>query len=109
MDGAAAPDDRMKRLIFVSAVSRVAYLKEAIELQESAHEHAETEKSFEQLVDYLASVEAKNRRSKRQAIAAAATAPAAKAKGKSAVAELNSSSLSSDVSSGSTSENRASP
>ena len=34
MYGAAAPDDRMKRLIFVTAVSRVPYLKDAVELQE---------------------------------------------------------------------------
>jgi hypothetical protein len=80
----------MKRLIFVTAVSRVAYLKDAVDLLESAQEHAETSKSFEQLVDYLASVEAKNKRIKPRTVAAAATVPAAKAKAKSAAAESKS-------------------
>ena len=60
-DGAIVTD-RHKRLLLTAAVAHNTILREALDAHESLHDYAETNKNFDELVEFLVAVEAKHRR-----------------------------------------------
>jgi hypothetical protein len=55
-------DDRHRRLLLTTAVGSNAVLRDALDAHEYLHDFAETDKSFDELAEFLEAVEAKHRR-----------------------------------------------